>query len=111
MSDLGIFGVLGVPEAAGRAVDFVERTLAPLLEYDAAHDGRLVATLATYLAAGRSRSQAAAELHVHVNTIGSRLTRIGALLGDDWSSVERVLGLQMALQLLPLLSDNQSDVS
>ncbi|HEY5855294.1 MAG TPA: GAF domain-containing protein, partial [Aldersonia sp.] len=47
MSDLGIFGVLGVPEAAGRAVDFVERTLAPLLEYDAAHDGRLVATLAT----------------------------------------------------------------
>ena len=44
-------------------------------------------------------------------TVETRLTRIGALLGEDWSSVERVLGLQMALQLLPLVSDNPSDVS
>ncbi len=103
LADLGLFGVLGVPEAADRAVEFVGRALAPLLAYDRAHDGHLVETLSAYFAAERSRAKAAAELHVHVNTVGARLARVASLLGEDWSEGTRLLGLRMALELRSLL--------
>jgi hypothetical protein len=103
LADLGLFGVLGVPEAADRAVEFVARALAPLIEYDNAHDGHLVETLSAYFTAERSRAKAAAALHVHVNTVGARLSRVASMLGADWSEGSRLLGIRMALELRPLL--------
>ena len=38
-------------------------------------------------------------LHLHPNTVGQRLSRVGKLLGPDWSKPDRALQIQLALQL------------
>ena len=48
-------------------------------------------------------SDAAASLHVHVNTVSQRLERIGALLGPSWQQPEESLELRLALRLRRLL--------
>ncbi|MBB0243500.1 GAF domain-containing protein [Streptomyces alkaliphilus] len=93
-------GFLGLLLAEHRDIDgFVQRTLGPVLEYDARRNAALTATLEAYFAGGMSALRAKDTLHVHVNTVTQRLDRVGRLLGDDWKSSERTLELQLALRL------------
>ncbi|WP_051971227.1 helix-turn-helix domain-containing protein [Kitasatospora azatica] len=102
-------GFLGVLLGDGHDVaGFVERTLGPLLDYDARRGTELVRTVRAYFACGGSLTRAKDELHVHVNTVVQRLDRVEVLLGRDWSHPERSLELQLALRL-QLLSDSHSD--
>jgi DNA-binding PucR family transcriptional regulator len=100
--DLGFAGlVLG----DGADVDgYLQSVLGPLLDYDARRGSDLVGTLAAYFGAGSSPRRAATALHVHVNTVGQRLERVAALLGDDWQSPESALEIQLALRLHRLRS-------
>ena len=100
--DLGFAGlVLG----DGADVDgYLQSVLGPLLDYDARRGSDLVGTLAAYFGAGSSPRRAATTLHVHVNTVGQRLERVAALLGDDWQSPESALEIQLALRLHRLRS-------
>ena len=77
--------------------------LGPVLDYDAERGSDLVGTLAAYFAAGSSPRHAAGELHVHVNTVSQRLSRIAILLGDDWQQPDRALEVQLALRMRRLL--------
>ncbi|MFD1073003.1 helix-turn-helix domain-containing protein [Longispora fulva] len=96
-ADLGFVGLL---LGAGRDVgSFVADTLGPVLDYDARRATLLVATLSAYFASGGSPARSAGVLHVHVNTVNQRLDRIGQLLGADWQRPDRVLQIQLALQL------------
>ncbi|MFK4090073.1 helix-turn-helix domain-containing protein [Kribbella sp. NPDC020789] len=95
--DLGVAGLIGAPEVDVQA--HVRHVLGAVLEYDAQRGTDLVGTLRAYFAAGQSPTRAAAELHIHPNTVQQRLDRVGALLGADWQSPERSLNLQVALQL------------
>jgi DNA-binding PucR family transcriptional regulator len=82
------------------AAAFVSSVLGPL----AADDGvtsRLAITLATYLRENRSRTQAAARLGVHPNTVSYRVRQAEELLGRDLSG--DLLDLQVALELLPAM--------
>jgi hypothetical protein len=81
---------------------YVEAVLGPVLEYDRAASGSLRSTLEAYFAAGGSPTHAAAQLHVHPNTIARRLERISTLIGPDWQQPDRALDLQLALRLLRL---------
>jgi DNA-binding PucR family transcriptional regulator len=100
--DLGFAGlVLG----DGADVDgYLTGVLGPLLDYDARRGSDLVGTLAAWFAAGGSPRRAAGALHVHVNTVGQRLDRVSALLGEGWQSPERALEIQLALRLHRLRS-------
>jgi sugar diacid utilization regulator len=97
MADLGFIGlVLG----DGRDVaGFVQRTIGPLLAYDARRGTELVHTLEQFFATGASPIRTKDSLHVHVNTVTQRLDRIGRLIGPDWSEPERSLEVQLALRL------------
>jgi hypothetical protein len=82
------------------AAAFVSSVLGPL----AADDGvtsRLAVTLATYLRENRSRTQAAARLGVHPNTVSYRVRQAEELLGRDLRG--DFLDLQVALELLPAM--------
>jgi DNA-binding PucR family transcriptional regulator len=100
--DLGFAGLVlgGSADVDG----YLAAVLGPLLDYDARRGSDLVGTLAAWFAAGTSPRRAAGALHVHVNTVGQRLDRVTALLGDDWQSPERALEIQLALRLHRLRS-------
>ncbi|GAA2909826.1 PucR family transcriptional regulator [Streptosporangium fragile] len=65
----------------GHAADLVRRTIAPLVEWDAAHRTKLVGTLEAFLLHGCSATRAAAALHLGRQSFYQRLQRIEALLG------------------------------
>jgi type II secretory pathway pseudopilin PulG len=100
--DLGFAGLVlgGSADVDG----YLTAVLGPLLDYDARRGSDLLGTLTAWFAAGTSPRRAAGALHVHVNTVGQRLDRVTALLGDDWQSPERALEIQLALRLHRLRS-------
>ena len=100
-TDLGFAGLVvgSTPDVA----DYVRRVLGPVLDYDRAHDTELRATLEAFFAAGRSAQRAAEPLHVHANTVTQRLSRISALLGEEWTDPDPSLEIQLALRLRLLL--------
>ncbi len=100
-ADLGFAGlVVGErPDVAG----YVRGQLGPVLDYDTQRGTELVATLDAYFGNGGSPRRAAADLHVHVNTVTQRLDRVRALLGRDWADPTRSLELQLALRLRQVL--------
>ncbi|WP_033294273.1 helix-turn-helix domain-containing protein [Amycolatopsis jejuensis] len=70
-----------VPEELRRS--FGEKVLGPVLAYDAAHGSELMTTLKAFLEHSGSWTQTSAALHLHVNTLRYRITRIGELTGRD----------------------------
>ena len=79
--------------------EFITRTLGPLLAYDAARGSDLATTLDAWFGQGGHLVRTAAQLHIHPNTVGQRLSRVAKLLGPDWSQPSRALEIQLALQL------------
>ena len=82
--------------------EFVDRTVGPVLRYDADRDTQLAATLDAWLASGGTLRGTAARLHIHPNTVTQRLDRVGQLLGDGWRRPDRKLDVQLALQMVRL---------
>jgi purine catabolism regulator len=66
---------------SGHLDHLVRRTIAPLIEWDAAHRTDLVHTLETFLLHGCSATRTAAVLHLRRQSFYQRLQRIEALLG------------------------------
>ncbi|MGH3730005.1 MAG: PucR family transcriptional regulator [Micromonosporaceae bacterium] len=86
-----------VPEELRRS--FRSRLLGPLLEYDAGHQSDLVRTLTVFLECSGSWTRCAARLHLHVNTLRYRITRIEQLTGRDLASFPDRVDLYLALRL------------
>jgi hypothetical protein len=85
--------------------EFVDRTVGPVLRYDAARETQLAATLDAWLATGGALRDTAERLHIHPNTVTQRLDRVGQLLGDGWRQPDRKLDLQLAMQMVRLRRD------
>ncbi|QFZ21946.1 PucR family transcriptional regulator [Saccharothrix syringae] len=86
----------GVPE--GLRGSLRRRLLGPVLDYDAAHGSDLIGTLRVFLDCSGSWTAAAARLHVHVNTLRYRVSRVEELLGADLSNFTERVDLYLALQ-------------
>ncbi len=96
---LGLYRFLLSVDGPAEAAEFVQRTVGPLLEQDVARGTDLARTLEEYLASGRQHTATAERLHIHPNTLYQRLTRIGAVLGEDWREPDTALDLHVALRL------------
>jgi sugar diacid utilization regulator len=94
--DLGIFGLLVDVREPAAVEGFVQDWLGALLEYDAHKGSELVATLSTYLEAGRSHESAARALAVHRSTLKYRLQRIREISGHDLNDAGANFNLQLA---------------
>jgi hypothetical protein len=97
--ELGLYGILLNPERSDDLAPFLNATIGPLIEHDAAHGTALLDTVHTYFREGTNLAGTARALYVHPNTVVKRLARVADLLGDDWQSADRALELHMALQL------------
>ncbi|GII75934.1 hypothetical protein Sru01_09160 [Sphaerisporangium rufum] len=85
-----------VPDTVRRS--FTERILNPLVEYDRRHRSELVRTLGTFLDCSGSWNLCAERLHVHVNTVRYRISRIEELTGKRLGSMADRVDLYLALR-------------
>jgi sugar diacid utilization regulator/putative methionine-R-sulfoxide reductase with GAF domain len=79
---------------------FVSGITQPLLDYDAGHDGALLATLRAFFRAECSQRAAAEQLFIHHKTLRYRLEQIRTLTGLDLSKHSDRVRADLALQLL-----------
>jgi DNA-binding PucR family transcriptional regulator len=77
---------------------FAARVLDPVLEYDARNDAGLYRTLEAFLNCSGSWSRAAAQLHLHINTVRYRIGRVEELTGRDLSRFEDRVDIFLALR-------------
>ncbi len=84
-------------------IRFYEQTIAGLMEYDAARQTDLVATLATYLDNDGNLAATAGRLFTHRHTVRYRLDRIAALSGLDISRSDDREMLSLGLKAMRLL--------
>ena len=82
---------------------FASTLLAPLLAQDARSHGRLMETLAAFVAANGNVLHAARELYIHRNTLKYRLRQIEKALGGSLDDSDLRLKLQLALYVRRLL--------
>ncbi|MDG4765971.1 PucR family transcriptional regulator [Solwaraspora sp. WMMD406] len=87
----------GVP--VGTRQGFRDRLLGPVQDYDRAHHADLLRTLSAFLESGGSWSRCAEQLHVHVNTLRYRISRIEQLTGRDLGRFEDRVDFFLALRL------------
>ncbi|WP_025274737.1 PucR family transcriptional regulator [Haloglycomyces albus] len=79
--------------------EYTKLTLGPLRDYDRKHQSDLVMTLETFLDNACSWSRAAAQLHLHVNTLRYRIERVEKLTGRDLSRLSDRVDLFLALRM------------
>ncbi|HET6211954.1 MAG TPA: helix-turn-helix domain-containing protein, partial [Micromonosporaceae bacterium] len=80
---------------------FRGRLLDPLVEYDRTHQAGLVHTLTEFLDCNGSWSRCAEHLHVHVNTLRYRLSRVELLTGRDLDRFADRVDFFLALRSAP----------
>jgi hypothetical protein len=76
-----------------------ERMLGPILDYDRAHNSELEVTLEAFLRASSSWTKCASAMHIHVNTLRYRISRIEELVGRPLSLLETQADLLLALDM------------
>jgi purine catabolism regulator len=92
------------PRTPTEARVLVSRILAPLIRHDAMHGTDYVSTLRVFLACDRSWQDAAAELHVHRQTLGYRLRKIEQLTGRGVTRTDHIAQWWLALRARDLLA-------
>ena len=86
-----------IPDEVRRA--YRDRLLGPILDYDRAHHSELESTLEAFLRASASWTKCAAAMHIHVNTLRYRISRIEDLVGRPLALLETQADLLLALDL------------
>ncbi|GAA2342141.1 PucR family transcriptional regulator [Saccharopolyspora halophila] len=74
--------------------------LGPVLDHDERRGGDLLPSLAVFLDAGGRWQEAAQQLHVHINTLRHRMSRIEELTGRSLSRTSDRVDLYLALRAL-----------
>jgi PucR family transcriptional regulator, purine catabolism regulatory protein len=97
------------PRTPAEARVLVSRILAPLIRHDAQHGTNYVATLQAFLQTDRSWQGAAAELHVHRQTLGYRLRKIEQLTGRGVTRTDHIAQWWLALRARDLLAGQPGD--
>lgn len=100
LPDVRVRGLLYLLRADPRVQGFVERELAPLVAYDAAHETDLLGVLRAFLECGRNKSAAADALHLSRPTFYSRMATVERVLGVPLDSAESALSLHVAVLAL-----------
>jgi DNA-binding PucR family transcriptional regulator len=93
----GILGVLLQVDRPGALLEFAQRTLGPVLDYDRRRGSDLLETLRVFLDSGADRGATATALHVHVNTVQQRLRRIESLTGAELRQPAELMAFASAM--------------
>jgi purine catabolism regulator len=100
--DMGVYRLLHQFPEPDRLLEFAERVLQPMLNYDARHNGHLLATIEAYLSCERNIAHTARILSVHYNTVKYRVQQADELLEGGLHNPHRRLELEMAIKALKM---------
>lgn len=106
IGDLGVYQLILSLADRDKLLEFTERTLGSLLEYDMRQHADLVKTLEAFFACHGNLSQTAEMLIVHRNTLLYRMNRINEIAEIDLNRPETRLALHLALTIRRLLTLN-----
>ena len=93
-----------MPRSPAEAQSLVDQVLGELLAYDRAHGSHYVDTVRAFIRADGSWQRAAAEVHVHKQTLGYRLRKTEELTGRGFARTQHLAEWWFALQALDLLA-------
>jgi purine catabolism regulator len=93
-----------LPQSVTEAQALVSRILGPLIAHDTGRGTAYVDTLRAVLRHNRSWQLAAAELHIHKQTLGYRIRKIEQLTGRGLTTTEHLAEWWFALRAHDLLS-------
>jgi PucR family transcriptional regulator, purine catabolism regulatory protein len=100
LPDVRVRGLLYLLREDPRVQGFVERELAPLVAYDAAHGTDLLGVLRAFLEYGRNKSAAADALHLSRPTFYARMATVERVLDVPLDAPESALSLHVAVLAL-----------
>ncbi|WP_206809218.1 helix-turn-helix domain-containing protein [Paradesulfitobacterium ferrireducens] len=103
--EMGIFRLLSKAREQNELVDFAQKLLKPLINYDLENNTFLIPSLKAYFDANCSVQKTAQKAYLHPNTLLYRLKRIQEITGFDLNDTEDRLNLQIALRILQFYSD------
>ncbi|MGG1661227.1 PucR family transcriptional regulator [Brevibacillus sp. NRS-1366] len=109
-SDLGLFRLLFHVPYEPVLKSFIHDYLGPLIAHDVEHGSQLVHTLRIYLNTNLSKQEAAEKLFIHRQTLYHRLEKISECLGEDYSTPNRRICIEIALRALDWLSKEGTPV-
>lgn len=98
--------LLLLPRTTAEATVLVSRVLGALIRHDAERGTEYLNTLRVLLRLDRSWQLAAAELHIHKQTLGYRIRKIKQITGRGLTKTEHIAELWIALQAYDLLADH-----
>jgi PucR family transcriptional regulator, purine catabolism regulatory protein len=98
-----------LPRSVTEAQAVVSRILGPLIANDAEHGTAYTDTLRVVLRHNRSWQRAAAELHIHKQTLGYRIRKIEQLTGRGLTRTEHLAEWWFALRAHDLLTGRSPD--
>jgi len=98
-----------LPRSVTEAQALVSRILGPLIAHDAEHDTAYTDTLRAVLRHDRSWQLAAADLHIHKQTLGYRIRRLEQLTGRSLTRTADLAELWFALRAHDLLTGRGPD--
>ena len=104
IGDLGVFQLVLSLSDRDRLIEFCDRNLGQLREYDHRQHADLVKTLEAFFHCNGNLSLTAETLIVHRNTLLYRMNRIEEIAGIDMKRPETRLALHLALTIRRLLS-------
>jgi purine catabolism regulator len=96
---LGVYSLLDLIPEGPELVEFKDRFLHPIRDYDAKHETLLMDTLKVYFQSNGNMRRTAEVLFTHYNTIVYRMDRVRAILGIDLDNADDRLQLQIAIKL------------
>lgn len=101
--DMGIARLFGSPEIRDDLLRYADEILAPIMNYDAEHDGKLLETVQAYFDHGGNLRKISEVLYTHYNTVIYRINRIRDILKIDLKDPETAFSIQFALKIYELL--------
>ena len=83
----------------------------PVYEYDMEHGTDLLPTLSEYIACCSSTSLICEKLHIHKNTLYSRLNKISSLIHCDFSNSDVLFNVNLGLKVHTLINTGMLNIS
>ncbi|MDO5718764.1 MAG: helix-turn-helix domain-containing protein, partial [Tissierellia bacterium] len=104
-NNLEILKLLYLLKDHDEIIEYYNRTVKKIVEYDTENETSLFETLQTLLKTNFNKTVTASKLYIHVETLRYRLNRIEEITGYSLNNTEDVFALQLGIKIKTLIEN------